>query len=267
MIASFPLNYDFFRDVNGLSNYWFFGCFSNFNGLVRPVDIAYEIGVGTRASNHPRVLFMQGHLGFHRCFRDETPNSSSSTLNQPLAHVDLLLGQGEHLFAGGSPCRSRGGRSRSRRRTFRGWLRRCRRSRGKQSLLFGALRQIDSPVSVQDAHGPGSFRFGHANRQDNTASFDRTAVDLCFVLLNIPAKETMPQAGLAQLVACHTQSLAVNQANLSGSESRGFQATLGILGVLRRFIQCNYLFVINCCSFHTISTRRLDGGKVLFYCL
>ena len=71
VIASFPLNDHFFRDMNRLGDHRLLSRFGNLNSLVGPIDILYVIGIGDRASQNTSVFFMQGHLRFHRLFSDE----------------------------------------------------------------------------------------------------------------------------------------------------------------------------------------------------
>src|SRR5437868_9973473 len=68
VIASFPLNDDFFGDVNRLSHYSFLGGFGDFDSLVGPVEVTHVVGIGNRATKNASVLFVQGHLRFHGRF-------------------------------------------------------------------------------------------------------------------------------------------------------------------------------------------------------
>src|SRR5262249_33898635 len=108
---------------------------------------------------------------------------------------------------------------------------------------------VDGLVSVQDVRRPGYVGFGHANRQHDASRFDRTAVNGCFILLNVASEKPMPQSGLAKLVARQSQSLAVNHADLTGRKARSFQVTPGSLGMTFGVVECYLFFVMHCFSF------------------
>src|SRR5215472_6184184 len=104
-------------------------------------------------------------------------------------------------------------------------------------------------MSVQDGRCPGYVGFRHANCKHGASSFDGTAIEGRFVLLNVPPEEAMPQSGFTKLVASYTQGFTVDHADLAWREARRFEVASRSLRMLGRVIECYYLFVVHCFSF------------------